>query len=218
MIKKLAATLLISFGIFFYADGQIHTNSILLGGQISYYSTHINYSGYPPDQKSTSAVFDISAGIALKENNVYGVNLTFSPSNNANSYNGINYVSTKANQYGLGVFDRKYRKLARDFYFFAEMGGQYLYSKQTTTDTSGVKLETARQSGGRIYVTPGLSYRILNKLYLEITIPDILNLQYTITKNETPAYNSKQSQFLFNSSLNSNGGLGFLGVGFHLIL
>ena len=68
-------------------------------------------------------------------------------------------------------------------------------------------------------MTPGLSYKILNKLHLEIIIPNIISIQYAVTKDETPTMKAKQNQFLFNSSLNSTGGgLNFIGIGFHFIL
>jgi DNA-binding transcriptional regulator YhcF (GntR family) len=83
----------------------------------------------------------------------------------------------------------------------------------------GAKLETIKQLGGQLFLTPGLSYKVLNKLHLEIIIPNIVTIQYIVTEDETATEQTKQRQFLFNSSLNSSGnGLTFIGVGFHFIL
>jgi hypothetical protein len=94
----------------------------------------------------------------------------------------------------------------------------FITSKQTNTpDTQGAAVETIRQSGGQLTLTPGLSYRILNKLHLEIVIPNIINIQYSVQKDDKQTGNQKQTQFSFNSSLNSMG-LDNLSVGFHFIL
>jgi hypothetical protein len=85
----------------------------------------------------------------------------------------------------------------------------------------GAKLETIKQLGGQLFLTPGLSYKVLNKLHLEILIPNIVTIQYIVTEDETafaPTEQTKQRQYLFNSSLDSSGnGLTFIGVGFHFI-
>lgn len=219
MTKKIFVTLLTLSCSFYFANAQIKVNSVLLGGEAYYNSTDIAYSGNQPNQKSKNAGFNISLGKALKENSVYGLNLSYSPGKSEDFYNGANYVSTKINQYNVGIFYRKYKKLAKDFYFFAEFAASYINSKQTDTDTLGTNWGTYKQSGGQITLTPGISYRILNKLHLEIIIPSIVNLQYTVTKDATPSLQSKQKQFIFNSSLNAaSSGLSSLGVGFYFIL
>ena len=219
MRKKILITLLTLLCSFYLAKAQIKVNSVLLGGQAFYYNSNIDYSGNQPNQKNKSSSFNISIGKALKENSVYGLNLTYSPGKTDDIYNGANYVSSKINQYNFGIFYRKYKKLATDFYFFTEFGASYINAKQTDTDTSGINLETFKQSGGQLFLTPGLSYKILKKLHLEIIIPNIVTIQYAVTTDKTPTNQAKQKQFLFISSLNSTGGgLSFVGVGFHFIL
>lgn len=219
MTKKILVPLLTICCLSNFTFGQIKINSVLLGGQVSYYSSDIGYSGNQPNQKNKNASFNISIGKTLKENSVYGLNLTYSPAKVEAFYNGANYFSSKVNQYNFGIFYRKYNKLAKDFYFFTEFGASYINASQTNTDTLGIKLETIKQSGGQVFLTPGLSYRILNKLHLEIIIPNILTIQYAVTKDKTPTQEANQKQFSFNSSLNSTGGgLTFVGVGFHFIL
>jgi hypothetical protein len=219
MTKKILATV-VTFACFSnFSFGQIKKESILLGGQIGYSNTDIDYSGNQPNQKNESAAFNISIGKAVKENSIFGLNLTYLPAKIKNYFNGANFVSTNTNQYNFGIFDRKYKKLAKDFYFFTELGASYIKAKQTSTDTSGINLETIKQSGAQVYLTPGLSYKILNKLHLEIIIPNIVTIQYAVTKDKTPTLQAKQKQLFFNSSLNSTGGgLTFVGVGFHFIL
>jgi hypothetical protein len=219
MTKRILVTLLTICCFSNFTNAQIKTSSVLLGGQIGYYSSDVSYSGSQPNEKNNNASFNISIGKALKENSVYGLNLTYSPVKVDNFYNGANYISSKLNQYNLGIFYRKYKKLGKDFYFFTELGASYINMKETNTDTLGTDLETIKQSGGQIFLTPGLSYKILNKLHLEIIIPNLVTTEYIVSKDKTPAQKANQKQFLFNTSLNSTGGgLTFVGVGFHFIL
>src|SRR3569623_1444047 len=153
MTKRILVTLLTICCFSNFTNAQIKTSSVLLGGQIGYYSSDVSYSGSQPNEKNNNASFNISIGKALKENSVYGLNLTYSPVKVDNFYNGANYISSKLNQYNLGIFYRKYKKLGKDFYFYTELGASYIYMKETNTDTLGTDLETIKQSGGQIFLT-----------------------------------------------------------------
>ena len=198
-------------------SAQIKQGSILLGGQVSSYNSTIDYSTNQRSQKNNSSTFNIAVGKAFKENSVFGINLTYSPSSFSYSYN--NYVNTKQRFYSLGVYARQYKKLVKDLYFFTELGGAYVFSTQIDTDTLGTKLSTGKGSGGQLNLTPGISYKICKKINLEVTIPNIVYVQYAITKNETisPPQNSKETRFLFSTNLTSSF-INNLGIGFRLIL
>lgn len=206
-----------SFIIFIFiginADAQIAKGSILLGGQISYYNS--NYSSVQQTQKTTGASFIISVGKTFKENSVYGVNLGYSP--NSNKTDNVNIDKTETNSYNIGVFYRKYKHLDKDFYFFAEFGAAYNYSKSTDSDSSGIKSTTGTQLGGQLYVTPGISYKLLKNFQLEILIPNIISINYTESKTSSPTQTNKQNYFSFNTSLNSSP-FNSLAVGFRFIL
>ena len=197
-------------------SAQIGKGSILLGGQVSSYNSTIDYSTNQRSQKNNNSSFNISVGKAFKENSVFGINLTYNPSTFSYSYN---YINTKQRFYSLGVYDRQYKKLVKGLYFFTELGGAYVFSTQIDTDTLGTKLSTGKGSGGQLNLTPGISYKICKKINLEITIPNIIYAQYTVTKNETisPPQNSKENRFSFSTNLTSSF-VNNLGIGFRLIL
>ena len=116
-----------------------------------------------------------------------------------------------------GIYYRLYKSIAKNFYFFGEFGAAYIGAKSANYDYQENKLNSSSMSGGRLSLTPGLSYKRMNKFHLEIMIPDLASIQYAITK-PTPLLNAeKQEQFLFISSLNSNA-LDALSVGFRIIL
>jgi len=198
-------------------SAQIKKGSISLGGQIFYYSSNADWNTSQPNQKNKNAVFGITTGKAVKENSVAGIAVTYGSGRVNNFYNGNAFINSKTDQYNFGIFYRRYKKLAKDFYFFGEGGAAYINNGQTDTDTLGGNKIKYSQAGGEISMAAGLSYRVFKKLHLEIIIPRIVNVQYAVSKTKSATQNFKQDQFLFNSSLNASP-LNFLGVGFRVIL
>jgi Outer membrane protein beta-barrel domain len=196
------------------ANAQINKGSILLGGQLGYYNSNVTGSTQV-NQKNQGGNFSISFGKAIKENAVIGVNIGFSPSKTENLYNGTDYTNITYNRYNIGIYYTRYKKLAADFYFYAEAGAGYTGSKQTTKNISGSSKVTNTQNGGQIYITPGIAYAICKKLQLEVMMPQFVNLGYFQTKSS--ASPAKQNNFSVNTSLNG-GVLNNLGVGFRLVL
>jgi hypothetical protein len=197
---------------------QIKSQSILLGGQVQY-SNSANSMGVitQPEVDLKTASFNLSVGKAFKENSVYGLNLSYSPFNIKNFFNGTEYVSSKGNQHSIGLFYRKYKKLATDFYFFGEFGAAYAGGRIKSYDFSSTNTVSEKQSAARLSLTPGLSYKVLRKLHLEITIPSIADISYGSNKRNIISIEEiRQRRFSFNSSL-STGGLDNLGIGFRFV-
>ena len=138
----------IRFISFFYcsllANAQIKKGSILLGGQASFSHNNVNY---PPNQGSNQTLnngsISLSWGKAISDNTVLGLDFQFGMSNNHN--NGYPNQKQKYNSYGAGIFYRKYKSLAKDFYFFLEGGLNYSYGKTNLKDSSGNELQKATQ-------------------------------------------------------------------------
>jgi len=168
------------------------------------------------NQKEKDAAFNISIGKAIKDNSVYGINISYQPSTIKNFFNGAAFINQKVNQYSFGAFYRQYKSLSKDFYFFIQPEADYIIGKNTVNDTLGVNLETVKVSGPQLTLMPGISYKIFNKFHMEILIPNIVTIQYASKKDNTPTTNTKQKTFVFKSSLNSSS-FDFLGVGFRFI-
>jgi hypothetical protein len=196
----------------FTANAQFQKGNILLGGDLSY-STNTYSAPNTTDQTSNGGLFNISLGKAIKENTVVGVNLLFST--NTNSYQGDKTVS---NGYGIGVFYRVYKNLGKDFYFFAQGGAEYNGSTNYTKDATGTKTDNSSTNGGSIYLTPGISYKISKKIFIELSIPQIFTIGYSSNStNLSPGVSSKEDGFSAGINLNSNT-LTSLGLGFRLVL
>lgn len=199
-------------------SAQIAKGSTLLGGQLSYSHSNIDYLPIQEAQKNNDATFDISVGRAFSENSIFGLNVGSSSSLRTNIYNGATYVRTRNSYYNVGVFFRQYKSLARDFYFFADLGAGYIGWSQSDKDADGVEVRRVRSSGGQVSLTPGISYKLFKKFHLELLIPNIIAAQYSVSRSPIPQANDlKQKDFSFFSNLKSTG-LNSLGVGFRFIL
>ena len=205
--------------LFLGVNGQIKKESILIGGQLFYFNNKNQVDNLT--QKSESGTISLSTGKAFKENKILGVNLSYSPIRQSNYlYNG-DTTNLTFNRFDIGIFYREYKKLAKDFYFFCQIDGSFIIANQTEFYKIASGDVNVTQRGGYISLTPGISYQVFKKMQLEIIIPNILSVQYLVTKVESEinqVKGSKQEQFLFYSNLNNNTGLGFLGVGFRFIL
>ncbi|MEO8819217.1 MAG: hypothetical protein ABI267_04965 [Ginsengibacter sp.] len=211
----------ILFISFFYCsqfvNAQITKGSILLGGAASF--SHTDYHYVPNninDQIGNGGNIYISGGKAVSENSVTGVNLQFGSANY--SYNGSLAQKQKSINYGAGVFYRKYKTLAKDFYFFLEGDLGYSYSRQKQIDSTGNELSKNTQFSVALSLLPGISYKVLKNLNLEVTLPNMFSLQYSDAKinNGTSAPPSKSNYIGFTSNLNASL-LQNLFVGFRLI-
>jgi hypothetical protein len=203
----------------FTAQGQIKKQSVLLGGQLFYYNNKNQVENF--NQKSESGTISVSIGKAFKENRIIGMNLGFSPIRQSNYLNNGDTTTLTFNRFDIGIFYREYKQLAKDFYFFSQVDGAFITANQTEHYKIAATDVKATQRGGFISLTPGISYQVFKKMQLELTIPNILSMQYLVTKfdSQNPQVkNSKQEQILFYSNLNNNTSVGWLGVGFRFVL
>lgn len=198
---------------------QIKKGSTLLGGQLNYFHEKNKIDDYL--EKTESGAIGLSVGRAYKENAIVGFSISFFPVKMSNTINFSDTINSTFKQLGVGVYFREYKKIAKDFYFFGQAEGSFLTANQTQEFTIAAGNIKSTRNQISITVTPGISYRIFRKLYTEISIPNIMGIQYAVTRSnsQVPQLKSYRSnQFGVYSNLNSNTALGFLGVGFRLIL
>lgn len=205
--------ILLAFAIFFCAatitNAQINKGRFLLGGSASYNSgTNEQYS----PQKYESLNTNIQFGKVVKDNTVEGIILSYGYSKNISV--------TKSNQFSAGVFYRKYKTLANNFYFFGE--GDAVYSNSTATSgqfqigSNGYKNFS---NGGIISFTPGISYSVCKRMQMELLMPNLISLSYAGVKTEGTSINTtsisttKGHSFSANANLNTNL-LSSFGIGF----
>jgi hypothetical protein len=202
----------------FGSKAQVNSGRYLLGGSFSTY----NFKNIQilQNSKNNSLSANLQVGKVVKENTVVGVILSYSYSNN---YFSAPSDSNKVNHFGAGVFFRKYKKLAKDFYFFGEMNASYDHTnyRQTYLQNSSQGFKSV-SDGGSASLIPGLSYAICERLQIELVMPGIIGLSYSHYKTDylgnPPLFpNQKGSIFSMNTNLNSNL-LSNFGIGFKFLL
>ena len=200
-------------------NAQIKKHSILLGGQLSYYNDQIQVENF--NQKTVSGTFGISIGKAFKENSVVGININFSPLKQSNYLTFSDTGTYTYTRFDAGIFLREYKRLAKDLYVFGQGDVAYITAYQKEEYKISPYDIKASQRGGLIALTAGIAYQLLKKMQLEMTLPNILIMQYNRMKysNEDPqAKDTKREHISFYSNLNNNTSLGWLGVGFRFLL
>ncbi|HSZ33366.1 MAG TPA: outer membrane beta-barrel protein [Puia sp.] len=201
----------------FSSNAQFQKGNILLGGDLSYSGTTSTSPNFSGKTKFNSGNFNISLGKAIRENAVVGINLNFQPV--TDTYNtGIGLYTQQTNNYSIGMFYRMYKSLGKDFYFFGEGGGGYNGSTTSTKDSTGHEISTGSGNGGHLYITPGLAYKISNKFFIELSIPEIFILQYTDANTKMGSVTTETDKTL-SAGLNLNANiLSNVGLGFRLVL
>ncbi len=217
MMKYCIAILLLSISNL--SNAQIKRNSILLGGQLSYFNDRNQSEN--STQNYESGRIGISIGKAIKENSVVGINFTYTPNKQENMHSGLDSFTTKSNRYEIGGFYREYKNIGKEFYFFGQVDGAYITGNQKEDYTGNSKDVTITQNGGFASLTIGLSYNIFKKMQVELSIPNLISMQYLVSNSdsENPQVpDADRKQFSFSSNLTNSSILGYLGVGFRFIL
>lgn len=200
------------------AQSQIKKGSRYVGAQVSYLSGNYGYN--TQEQRSRNATIGAYLGKFTRENQVLGIQFSYSNGKAETLDNGIVLSENLNRIMEAGVFLRKYKKLAKDFYFFGQGDIAYRGGKQTNRFTNPNSDNKVTQTGGYLALSAGLSYQVFNHFYFEVGVLNILLLQYTHSNQEvngvTPS-NFKQNEFLFRSSLLSSSGLSTFGIGFRVI-
>ena len=191
------------------------------GGPINFYTTSNPQPQYNAYQFK-SAYTNVQIGTAVKENTVVGLILSYTYSNQ-HPKNFPDSSFSEYNEYRVGLFYRKYKKLLKELYLFGEVDASYNYSQNTQgTLQDGSDMMKIISNGGAVSFVPGISYGICKRLQLELSMPSIISLSYQSSKinYNTPVpsnINTKGDNFSFNANLNSNF-LSNFGIGFKFLL
>jgi hypothetical protein len=216
-MTRILLTIVSSFSLSLFANAQFTKGSVLIGGSVSFSSNQSNSDYTPGKSGAKNGNFNISLGKAVRENAVFGMFVNY-------QYYEYTYgipngpSKSSSNGYGIGVFYRLYKDLGKEFYLFGEAGGGYQGSNLSGYDSSGNKVSTGNSNGGQIYLYPGIAYKISKKFIVELSIPQLFNVNYSNTKYKSGgATVSTNDNFYVNANLNSNP-LSSLGFGFRLLL
>jgi opacity protein-like surface antigen len=205
-LKQLLASVIIC-AVSFTTKAQIGKGSVWLGGAIGYNSTK-NNNNTSPDRKNQTFTATPGIGIAIKENTVAGVDLTFGHSKQEND-ESTGVPERKTNTYGIGVFVRRYVPVISRLYIFGQGRAGYSFTKSTDIIGSGERKTESWSTG--LTFNPGVSFAVNNKIQLETGLNNLLYVQYSKSKNII----NESNNFSAGVSL-ENGSTFYVGIRFLL--
>ena len=179
---------------------QIKKGDVQLGGSLSFGTGSTKNYNYT--NKSTNVTVSPSFGMAVQDNLVIGVSLLYG--HNPTKYGNPQY-EYGSDQYGGGIFARRYRSIGKSFSVFMEWNlvGQYEHTNSGYTDSLvNSNVRTYNFSTG---LYPGIAYNISRRVQVETSLPYLIYANYQHSKAEGESYNNvlvKTNTFNIGSSLN----------------
>ena len=196
MSKKQLYLLAASLFTVCIANAQIKKGDILLGGNFNFNKQDSKSGTYTSDQTS----FTISPSIAraVKDDLIVGLNLSYA--HNRSKSGSPAAVSTGDN-YGLGIFVRKYKSLGANFALFAEGDLSGNYGQSTNYQDGGPKPPANKGYSINAGFYPGLAYFIGRHVQLETGMQNLAYASYGHSKSGVSATEGKSNSFSLGSSL-----------------
>ena len=203
----LTAFLLISFTA---ANAQFTTGKYLLGGDLNFQTE--GEKGIQHNDETANVNFKL--GKLIKENTVVGLNLSYK---HTSTENGVNL----SNQYGAGIFYRKYKSLSKNFHLLGEADLNYEHGEYKN-NIAGSIINKVITNGISISLMPGLSYTLTNKIQIELLMPDLVGIGYShaqtkINRSGVTGLPGGKNNVTFLTNLDKNV-LSNFGVGFKFLL
>ena len=173
-MKKFTFFIVVTLCVSSISFSQINKGSVLLGGNISFgFGTTENVTNTIPNTstnyKNHGFLVSPSVGIAIKENTILGIGLSY-----GNSKNGDEQSPQSQNTSSVGgnIYVRKYLLLGKNFYLFGQANTYYNYTKQDNKTANGdMNNYKVSRIGFNFY--PGLSYAVNRKLHLDAGINNL---------------------------------------------
>jgi len=184
-----------------FSYSQFNKGSLLLGADLGF-NTQTSTTG-SQKYKSNGFSFSPTVAVATKENTFWGgfLNVAFSENTSENPDN-----LQKNNNYGAGVFFRKYKPVLGKLYAFVQAGVSANIGKYNSESGPDSYSESKNFSVG-LNITPGISVGVSKKVFLEAGFSNVAAVGYQ--HGTSSSYNfgntstGESSSFGFSSSLGS---------------
>jgi hypothetical protein len=211
-MKRIILLTIIAACTFSFSQAQVRKGTIFLGGSI--YASNIKNDFNGTDKNNSTEIgFSPAIGLAVKDNLITGIRLSYS----SYSYNPTNNSNDTRHGYGGAVFIRNYIPLGKSFYLFGDASANYDRSKRETTYTNILSTDILNNAGVILY--PGIAYSVSKHFQLEASINNLLMLIYTKSEhsNNDPNNPSHYSNSGISFSVNA-GGMSALNIGFRFMI
>jgi hypothetical protein len=197
MTRKLLLILTAST-FFFQINAQLNKGTLLLGGDVSFFTNTFRDGNVKSE--TNNITFSPVLARAVRQNIFWGGSLSLGTYKNESATSS----STHNTFYGAGIFYRGYKPVSKKFYAFLQAGLAAGLSKDKFRQGPDYYYDEKRVNTG-LNITPGISYAVTKKLFLESGFNSIASLNYT--HSETSGYNfgnfidRSSSGIAFTSSL-----------------
>lgn len=214
-MKKLITLSLMAICFIQTGQAQIKKGSVSIGGNL--YGGGRKVIGY--DNSTQNRVnyiyFNISGGKAVKNNFVTGISAGYGQELLEDLHSFIK-TKRKDRSWHAGGFITSYHKLVKDLYFFTTVGAGYSHGRTRTRDSLGTVISGGHSNSVSASLSPGISYRVYRRLYLELMTINAVYAEYNVDKPALPFENTQKS-FSVGTNLTQNI-LNNMGIGFRFII
>lgn len=184
----------------------LQKGATLIGGGFSFFQQKILPDFSVDSNKSKTGNINISVAKAILDNSFLGISIGYGGNIQNHEAVNTNYLIVqkyKVQNFTTSVFYRRYKNLGNNFYLFGQPSLEYSFSKNSISYNTNTSQITKMNYVG-FGLTPGISYKIYRKLFVDVAIPNIFNINYTSTKNgvgktNSLGVNSNLSGFNINS-------------------
>jgi hypothetical protein len=167
---------------------QIGKGSVWLGGSIGFNQSKADNTPGIGHQKIKAFNVSPAIGIAIKENLIAGVRLGYSKNTSENNPTPTSHYNNTTENYGGGIFIRRYVPVINRLYIFGEGTASYARSKITKDELYNNETRAMENKGWSTSLgfTPGVSYGITKKLQLETGFNSLFGMSYGKSKETNP--------------------------------
>lgn len=198
-MKKIILLFTISCFLFHFANAQINKGAVLLGTDFNLGSR--TSTGNSVETTDRYGYINISLGKAFKNNNVIGINFSYTSSKNQLPDNQ-NYSIIDLRRTSAGIFYRKYKPLSKHFLIYGETGVGYFSSKQeASSNTINNNFPNEKTWGFNGYFSAGLSYQICNKIQFNVSVP-LVNANYSHTNTTSSGTSTTSNGYAIGTQIN----------------
>lgn len=216
-MKKMLPLLLLAIAARSEAQ-ELKPGQKMLGGNFSFGTSHnVN------ENRQSSVNFSPSFAVVKNKNTIYGGFVLFNFY--GTKYDTLVYggnFKRKDFDGGLGFFVQKLKWLNDKWFLYAEAGVQGGIGTRRSYDVEDAsKTSKANIWNAGVYITPGISYRITERLLIDARFNNLLAVSYSqqkAKKNTLQNMGYSDYDYLSASTSLNNNTLGNIGIGFRWLL
>jgi hypothetical protein len=198
----LSSLLLIQF-----AHAQVLKGSLFMGGSVNVNSQK-NDNNLGAYSKNSGWSVSPQSGKAFQENKVIGIQLFAGGNTTENYFGSANSSKIKSNNYGVGLFYRQYFPIHPKWMLFGQADVTANFGDGEVI-TQGIRGSKSRIWGTGLGITPGITYQVSKKIWLEASLNSLLSIIYSSQKTDnvdaSGTVTSTANQKAFSGNANVNG-------------